>query len=92
MGIFVELGKSKIYCEIHLPNPIVAASAQGYHEIVKYFDMAEARIRYLESLLNEKGISYEVRVSENSVPELAAPTEELNPHGREDSNSTGESV
>jgi hypothetical protein len=81
MGIFVELGKSKIYCEIHLPNPIVAASAQGYHEIVKYFDMAEARIRYLESLL-----------SENSVPELAAPTEELNPHGREDSNSTGESV
>jgi hypothetical protein len=92
MGISVGLGKAEIFPDHHLPNPVVIASYQGYHEIVKYFGMAEARIRYLESLLNEKGISYETRASENSIPELTAPTEELNSHGREDSNSPSESV
>lgn len=74
MGKPIELGKARIFPDVHLPNPVVLASYQGFHEILQYFNLAEERIRYLESLLDEKGISYGARTNQAVLPEPPTAT------------------
>lgn len=74
MGRTLKLGNAVIIPEVHIGNPLVLASYQGYHEICKYFELADARIKYLESLLNEKGISYDQRTAEAFLSEPTSTT------------------
>lgn len=75
MGSPLGLGKAIIHLEIHLPNPVVLASAQGFHEIIETFQNASNRIEYLESLLLKNGIEYARPTSKAVLPEPSGSAE-----------------